>query len=177
MTTSADWWGTSEGTAVPTMGLDDLDLENRTLELARREEDLQAESEDLDERLSAATAIAADGYGEGKAARGAVTVRVDSQQRVIDIQLTPRALHMGSTEGLREALLDAIDAACDDMAQKLAEAGGVPRDFSPIQSFIEAIPEVAAVLPAALRTPPPVARRAISDPPDDSTTDAEEGDA
>lgn len=154
MTSMSDWWGTSTAAGIPLMGLDDRDLENRTFELERRAEDLQSESESLAERLDRATELMKQGSGEGSAERGAVTVRVDAQYRLTDIQLTAKSMHLPSTARLREAILDAFDAACTDMTEQLSRATGLKGPYSPLDAFIEAIPEVAAVLPDELRHPP-----------------------
>lgn len=171
MTSSSDWWGIPGGNSDAPMGLDDLDLEGRTLAMTRREDQLQTEAEELQQRQATLEQLVRDGYGEGTAERGAVVVRVDANRRVTDIQLTPKALHLGSVEKLRQALLDAIDGACDDIAAKLGGAAGLDARFSPLDAFIEAIPEVAAVLPESLRHPPkpprPDPAPAAEDPEED----------
>lgn len=154
MTSLSDWLGTSDHSGVSMMGLDGHDLESQTLAMTRRAEQLQTESELLDDQLGELSKLVKDGVGEGTAERGAVTVRVDANHRVTDIQLTPKAIHLGSTERLRKALLDALDAACDDISGQLEEVTGIKGPFSPLDSFIESIPEVAAVLPEDLRRPP-----------------------
>ncbi len=159
MTSSNDWWGASTDAGTPLMGLDDHDLDDRTIALAHREEDLERAGELLDEATERAAALVTDGVGEGTAERGAVLVRVDAQHRLTDLQLTPKAIHLGSTARLREAVLDAYDAACRDISEQLARATGIDATFSPLDAFIEAIPEVAAVLPESLRHPPKPSRR------------------
>ncbi len=167
MTSSSDWWGAPSG-GTPLMGLADLDLESRTNDLDQRQQELRRESDDLDERTARTTEVVTEGFGEGTAERGAVTVRVDAQHRLTDLQLTPKAMHLGSTERLREAVLDAYDAACQDMARQFSEATGLQGPFSPLDAFIAAIPEVAAVLPGSLRQPPPRERpEAVTAEPDE----------
>lgn len=173
MTSLSDWLGTSDGTGVPAMGLDVTDLDDRTLEQARRADDLESAGRAADDQLERVTELTQDGIGEGTSERGAVTVRVDAQHRVVDILLTPKAIHLGSTDRLRTALLDAVDAACADITGRLTKASGTGARFSPLDAFIEAIPEVSAVLPQQLRNPPPRPRPPAPgdrDSPDDEET-------
>jgi len=173
VTSLSDWLGTSDGIGVPAMGLDVTDLDDRTLEQARRADDLESAGRAADDQLERVTELTQDGIGEGTSERGAVTVRVDAQHRVVDILLTPKAIHLGSTDRLRTALLDAVDAACADITGRLTKASGTGARFSPLDAFIEAIPEVSAVLPQQLRNPPPRPRPPAPgdrDSPDDEET-------
>jgi hypothetical protein len=170
VTSLSDWLGTSGGTGCG-HGLDGpiSTPYPRTGSPGRRPGVAGRAADDQLERVTGSQ----DGIGEGTSERGAVTVRVDAQHRVVDILLTPKAIHLGSTDRLRTALLDAVDAACADITGRLTKASGTGARFSPLDAFIEAIPEVSAVLPQQLRNPPPRPRPPAPgdrDSPDDEET-------
>ncbi len=102
--------------------------------------------------------------GEGEAESGAVKVTVDAQNRVVDIELTPKALRLGSTDRLRTALLDACDAAVADVASKMREVAGVDDDGDPMEAFFEGLPEIKALMPLSLRAPRKAARPDPAEP-------------
>ena len=154
MTTSSfsEWLESARGPS--TMGLDDHHLDDRTMELKRREEDLLSEQESLDRSLAKTMKVWREATGTGEAENGAVTVVVDAQNRVVDIKITPRALRLGSIQNLRKALLDACESAVADVQKQLDEAGGVDPGDDPLAGLLSSMPEVAAVLPYDLRHPP-----------------------
>ncbi len=146
-------WMASDTSASAVMGLDDPYLPSRTAELKHRQETLLAESRRLDRMIAEANRVVAEARGTGTSERGAVTVVVDAQNRVVDIQLTPRALRFASTDRLREALLEACDAALVDVGRQMAEAIGVDPAGDPLAAMISSLPGLSDVLPPITTLP------------------------
>ncbi len=170
---SMDWLGADQQSVVPAM-IDGRDVEERTLEHQRRREDLETDGERIDKATDRVTELLESGTFEGTAERGSVTVVVDAQGRLVDVRLTPRAIHLGSTERVRAAILDAYDDALQTVADRLEEESGTTVPFSPLDAFIDAIPEVREMLPHELRHPPRLARPEPPDPEPDDEDDGEE---
>lgn len=160
MSSFSDWMAATGGSSG--MGLDDPHLDDRTLELQRRHDDLLAEGRRLDKALTDALTAWREATGTGEAEGGAVKVVVDAQNRLVDVILSPRALRLGSTDRLRTALLDANALAVADVAQQVRTATGLADDADPLTGFLESMPEVTAVLPYEVRNPQP---RDRPDPP------------
>jgi DNA-binding protein YbaB len=152
MSSFSDWIG-AQDLRDASMGLDDPALADRTAALESRNDVLLAESERLDKTLAELKTALQETRGEGEAESGAVKVTVDAQNRVVDIELTPKALRLGSTDRLRTALLDACDAAVADVASKMREATGVDEDRDPMDAFFDGLPEIRALMPLSLRVP------------------------
>jgi DNA-binding protein YbaB len=152
MSSFSDWIG-AQDLRDASMGLDDPALADRTAALESRNDVLLAQSERLDRTLEDLKTALKETRGEGEAEAGAVKVTVDAQNRVVDIELTPKALRLGSTDRLRTALLDACDAAVVDVASKMREAAGVDDDGDPMEAFFEGLPEIKALMPLSLRAP------------------------
>jgi DNA-binding protein YbaB len=152
MSSFSDWIG-AQDLRDASMGLDDPALADRTAALQSRNDKLLAESERLDKTLDDLRTALTKTRGEGEAESGAVRVTVDAQNRVVDIELTPKALRLGSTDRLRTALLDACDAAVADVAARMREATGVDEDQDPMDAFFDGLPEVKALMPLSLRLP------------------------
>ncbi|MGV8850056.1 MAG: YbaB/EbfC family nucleoid-associated protein [Propionibacteriaceae bacterium] len=163
MSSFSDWIGAHD-LRDASMGLDDPALAERTAALESRNDVLLTESERLDRNLDDLKTALAGTQGEGEAESGAVKVTVDAQNRVIDIELTPKALRLGSTDRLRTALLDACDAAVADVASKLREATGVDQDGDPLDAFFDGLPEIKALMPLSVRAPRRAARPDPAEP-------------
>jgi DNA-binding protein YbaB len=157
MSSFSDWIG-AQDLRDASMGLDDPALADRTAALISRNDVLLAESERLDTTLNDLRTALADTRGEGEAESGAVKVVVDAQNRVVDIELTPKALRLGSTDRLRSALLDACDAAVADVASRMRAATGVDEDLDPMDAFFHGLPEIKALMPFSVRAPRQAAR-------------------
>ena len=152
MSSFSDWIG-AQDLRDASMGLDDPALADRTAALESRNDTLLAESERLDRTLEDLRTALVETRGEGEAESGAVKVTVDAQNRVVDIELTPKALRLGSTDRLRTALLDACDAAVADVASKIRETTGVDEDQDPMEAFFDGLPEIKALMPLSVRAP------------------------
>ena len=157
MSSFSDWIG-AQDLRDTSMGLDDPALADRTAALQSRNDVLLAESERLDKTLDDLRTALSETRGEGEAESGAVKVTVDAQNRVVDIELTPKALRLGSTDRLRTALLDACDAAVADVASTMREAAGVDEDQDPMDAFFDGLPEIKALMPTSVRVPRQAAR-------------------
>lgn len=157
MSSFSDWIG-AQDLRDASMGLDDPALADRTAALESRNDVLLAESERLDKTLAELKTALKETRGEGEAEAGAVKVTVDAQNRLVDIELTPKALRLGSTDRLRTALLDACDVAVADVASKMREATGVDEDRDPMDAFFDGLPEIRALMPLSLRVPRQAAR-------------------
>lgn len=152
MSSFSDWIG-AQDLRDASMGLDGPALADRTAALQSRNDMLLAESERLDKTLEDLKRALTETRGHGEAESGAIKVTVDAQNRVIDIELTPKALRLGSTDRLRTALLDACDAAVADVASTMREATGVDQDQDPMDAFFDGLPEIKALMPPSLRMP------------------------
>lgn len=163
MSSFSDWIG-AQDLRDASMGLDDPSLADRTAALTSRNDVLLAESERLDRTLAELKTALKETRGEGEAESGAVKVTVDAQNRVVDIELKPKALRLGSTDRLRTALLDACDAAVADVASKMREATGVDQDQDPMDAFFDGLPEIKALMPLSVRAPRQAARPDPAEP-------------
>ncbi len=152
----SEWMAGAAGPSA--MGLDDPQLEDRTLELKRREEELMTERERADRAWAETVKVWTEATGTGRVEDGAVTVVVDAQNRVVDIELTPQAVRLGSIQNLRRALLEACDEAVADVQRQLAQAAGVEVGEDPVAELLKLVPEIAEVLPYELRHPAPRTR-------------------
>jgi len=125
------------------------DLDHTTSRLRQREQELIAEHE------RNAAALAAMGSvdeltGWGEAADGAVTVRTDADNRMVDLQLDPRALRLGSIENLRQAILDAYSAAVDDVSGQVTDAGFGDVDPDTLRAMLDSMPELTSIMPESV---------------------------
>lgn len=128
--------------------------------LQRRSEELMQEYERNQRTLADTLAASADVRGTGDAEDGAVTVVLDADHRLLELELDPRALRLGSIGALEQAIKDAFDAASDDVQRQLKEAGrGGEPDDDPVRSFLDRMPEINALLPEGLTD------RLLADPP------------
>lgn len=139
------------------------DLDLVMSDLGQREEALRREYEQ-NERLIAETERQVEqAIGTGSAEDGAVQVRADATGRVVEVDLEPRALRLGSIGRLEQAIKTACNAATEAATTKLA---GTASD--PLKEFFDSMPEVTAllgadsfaayvepVLPASPPSPPP----------------------
>lgn len=145
------------------------DLDHTNQRLRQREQDLLAEYERNAEAL-AAIGSGEGLFGRGEAADGAVVVEADADNRLTDLQLDPRALRLGSIENLRQAIMEAYEAALDDVADQVRDAGFGDLEPGTVRGMLDSIPELTRIVPESVwqryldpePTPPPVDR---SDPP------------
>ncbi|MDN5727366.1 MAG: YbaB/EbfC family nucleoid-associated protein [Propionibacteriales bacterium] len=143
--------GRSEPAATPGMPGGELidlagDLPYTTERLRRRGEELLAEYEKNAKALARVGVGGVAVTGRGSAQDEAVVIEVDSDNRLIDLTLDPRALRLGSIANLRTAIMDAFAQASQDVADQLSrETMGVEGD--PVREMLESMPELMAIMP------------------------------
>ncbi|WP_229115938.1 YbaB/EbfC family nucleoid-associated protein [Parenemella sanctibonifatiensis] len=123
------------------------DLETMARDLGQRQETLRKEYAASTDQLRELLAAVGEIEGQGYAEDGAVRATVDAQNRIVDLELSPEALRLGSIERLRNAIVDALDFAYAHAQQQIREAGGMLGDDDPVQAYLDVMPEVATVLP------------------------------
>ena len=123
------------------------DLDLATADLAQREEILRREYERNALLIATSTEQADSAVGFGTAEDGAIRIEVDANQRVIGVALDPRALRLGSIGRLEHAILDACQAAQDDVARTIGRTTA-----DPVQQFLDAMPELTQLLPPSAYT-------------------------
>ncbi|MVA74862.1 hypothetical protein GC722_02270 [Auraticoccus sp. F435] len=135
----------------------DSDLDHQIAQLRRRREEVDRELDEHRRSLAATLDALRTVRGRGSAEDEAVVVEVDAQNRLLDLQLDPRALRLGSIAQLRTAILVAARAASEDAAAQLAEAGArESARADPVAALLERMPEVSELVgPDLLRTPEP----------------------
>lgn len=147
------------------------DLDHTIDRLRQRERDLLAEYERNAQAL--ATIGSGEGLtGRGEAAEGAVIVETDSDNRMTDLHLDPRALRLGSIENLRQAILDAYGAAVDDVAGQVQDAGFGDLEPDAVRAMLDSMPELTAIVPESVwqryldpEPDPPAADKTNPSPP------------
>lgn len=127
--------------------------------LERRSELLMQEYERNQRTLAESLDATAEVRGTGDAEDGAVTVVLAADHQLIDLELDPRALRLGSISALQQAIKDAFADASDDVRRQLHEAGNVGEEADPVRSFLARMPEIDALLPDGLTD------RLLADPP------------
>lgn len=133
----------------------DADLDHQTGQLRRRREQLDRELDDHRRHLDATLEALRTVRGRGGAEDDAVVVVVDARNHLVDLELEPRAVHLGSIARLRQALLTAHHRACADAAEQLREAGARDGDDTdPVSRLTGLMPEVVAHVGADLLGPP-----------------------
>ncbi|SDD14661.1 YbaB/EbfC family nucleoid-associated protein [Auraticoccus monumenti] len=133
----------------------DADLDHQVGQLRRRREELDRELDDHRRHLDATLEALRTVRGRGAAEDDAVVVVVDARNQVVDLQLEPRAMHLGSIARLRQALLTAHRRASADAAEQLREAGAREGDDTdPVTRLVDLMPEVVAHVGADLLAPP-----------------------
>lgn len=134
----------------------DATVEHQIQQLRRRRDQLDGELDEHRRRLSSTLEAVRTLQGRGSAEDDAVVVVVDARNHLVDLQLDPRALRLGSIEHLRRALLTAHHAACTDVARRLAEAGATDSDpeQDPVAALMAKMPEVTAMVGVELFAPP-----------------------
>ncbi|MFX4273515.1 YbaB/EbfC family nucleoid-associated protein [Propionibacteriaceae bacterium Y1685] len=122
------------------------DLEYTTERLRQRGHELLAEYERNAKALARVGVGGEQVTGRGTAEDEAVVIEVDSDNRLLDLTLDPRALRLGSIANLRTAIMDAFTAAADDVAAQLADTTtGLEGD--PVREMLESMPELMAIMP------------------------------
>lgn len=126
-------------------------LEAGIQDLSRRQELLTREYEANAQLLAEALAAGTEVTGTGSGADGAIVATVGADHRLIELELEPPALRLGSIQRLREELKIAVNAAIDDAEAQLREAGGRAASPEVVGDLLDRMPEVTALLPDALR--------------------------
>lgn len=133
----------------------DADLDHQVGQLRRRREQLDRELDDHRRHLDATLQAVRTVRGRGSAEDDGVVVVVDARNHLVDLELEPRALHLGSIARLRQALLTAHRRACADAAEQLHAAGALEGDGAdPATRLADLMPEVVAHVGADLLAPP-----------------------
>lgn len=142
------------------------DLEYTTDRLRQREQQLLAEYERNAKALDKLGAGAKDVTGRGWAAHEAVIIVVDAANKIVDLEIDPRALRLGSIDNLRKAIMTAYGNAVDDVAEQLRDhtLDAMPRDA--LRSMLDSMPEVTALMPEGAYT------RFLDERPKDEATTA-----
>ena len=129
------------------------DLDYTTDRLRQREQQLLAEYERNVKALEKLGAGGQDVTGRGWAAHEAVVIVVDAANKIVDLEIDPRALRLGSIDNLRKAILTAYQNATEDVAEQMRDHAleAVPQDA--VRSMLDSMPEVTALLPEGAFTP------------------------
>lgn len=129
------------------------DLSYTTDRLRQREQELLAEYERNAKVLERLGKGGKDITGRGWAAHEAVVVTVDASNRIIDLELDPKALRLGSIDNLRKAILTAYGNAADDVADQLREHTLGAAGPDSLRAMLDSMPEVTALMPEGAYTP------------------------
>lgn len=123
------------------------DLDYTTDRLRLREQQLLAEYERNAKALEKLGAGGKDVTGRGWAAHEAVVIVVDAANKIVDLEIDPKALRLGSIDNLRKAILTAYENATEDVAEQLREhtLDAVPQDA--LRAMLDSMPEVTALMP------------------------------
>jgi len=129
------------------------DLDYTTARLRQREQELLGEYERNAKVLDRLGAGGSGVTGRGWAADQAVVATVDASNRLVDLELDPRALRLGSIENLRKAIMTAYDLATEDVADQLRDAGLAELPADPVRAMLDSMPELTAIMPEGTYTP------------------------